>query len=194
MISAFLGWPVINNLLYLDGMRTFERFMVNPVELSLIGARLIVHEMDLVLNRCVFLERGSNISRISAGSLASKMINGKSVSFWAEMRRISGGKCELPQTIDDTSGEINVAILWKQKYCCLLSSVKDSEEKREPYSVLERLTEGENNVVTPEEYFLLAGDGKWSYTMSSFQICTSVDVEAAGKIFNVRLVICTTAE
>ena len=61
MGGVFLGSPVINDLLYLDGMRTFESFTIFHAELSLIGARLVVHGIDLVLKRCVFLEGGSNM-------------------------------------------------------------------------------------------------------------------------------------
>ena len=65
-----------------------------------------------------------------AESLATKMLHGKSASFWAEIRRDLGGKCKLIQTIDSISGEKNVAMLWKQKYSCILDSVDDSEDRR----------------------------------------------------------------
>ena len=111
-----------------------------------------------------------NEEQMRAESLAAKMILGKSVSFWAEIRRNTGDKCKLPQTIDGTSGEKNIAMLWKEKYSCILNSVEDSEDRRELSSVLERLPRGEIKVVTPEEICLLAGELDSTKAMGSDHI------------------------
>ena len=65
-----------------------------------------------------------------AESFTSKTIRGKSVPFWAEIRRNFDGKCKLLQTIDDTSGDKNIALLRKQKYSSILNSIEDSEDRR----------------------------------------------------------------
>ena len=62
MGGVFLGWLVMNDLLYMDEVYTFDSFAIIPAELSLNGTRQDVHGKDLVLKRCVVLERDSNMS------------------------------------------------------------------------------------------------------------------------------------
>ena len=63
-----------------------------------------------------------------AESLASKMIHGKSDSFWADIWRYKEDNFKLPQTFDSTSSVKKVAMLWEQKIFWIFNSDDDCED------------------------------------------------------------------
>ena len=69
-----------------------------------------------------------NKDYMRAESLAAKLGSKNNISFWAEVRNLLGSERTLPQNIDETSGDANIAELRRMKYFIVLNSGSDETD------------------------------------------------------------------
>ena len=93
----------------------------------------------------------ANEDSMRAESLAAKLRSNRTISFWAEARKMSGGKRKLPQNIDNVSGDESIAEMWRTKYSCVLNSVDDRADKAALESALRYLDREPFELFTVED-------------------------------------------
>ena len=69
-------------------------------------------------------------SRAQADALARKFLCKDSMSFWKEIKRINSTKTLLPNSVNDISGDENIAAMWKRHYSNILNCNSDLSKQK----------------------------------------------------------------
>ena len=68
-----------------------------------------------------------NEDQLRSQSMLSKLRNGECNDFWKEIKALNSKKESLPLTVGGTSGESNIANLWKDHFSAIANSVGINE-------------------------------------------------------------------
>ena len=72
----------------------------------------------------------SNEDQARADAVARKLGTKKYKEFWSSAHSMSNNKVPLPSSIDNTTGETEIAKYWRNLYCNLLNSVTNDRHKK----------------------------------------------------------------
>ena len=68
-----------------------------------------------------------NEDQLRSQSMLSKLRRGECNDFWKEIKALNSKKESLPLTVGGTSGESNIANLWKDYFSAIANSVGSSD-------------------------------------------------------------------
>ena len=93
----------------------------------------------------------SNEDQARADAVARKLGTKKYKEFWSPAHSMSNSKVPLPSSIDNTTGETEIAKSWHNHYCNLLNSVKNDRHKNLVLEHISQVYFQDNMVVTASE-------------------------------------------
>ena len=93
----------------------------------------------------------SNEDQARADAVAWKLGTKKYKEFWSSAHSMSNNKVPLPSSIDNTTGETEIAEYWRNHYCNLLNSVKNDRHKNLVLDHISQVDFQDNMVVTASE-------------------------------------------
>ena len=65
---------------------------------------------------------------VAADKLAQELLNNNYAKFWKDIKKLNHKTNKLPRSINNISGDSNIAVLFKVNYCDLYDSVSSSQE------------------------------------------------------------------
>ena len=86
-----------------------------------------------------------NEDQLRSQSLLSKLQRGECNDFWKEIKKLNH-KESLPLTVGGTSGESNIANLWKDNFSAVANSVGSTDNRDQVMNGL-RTVPGHNDVI-----------------------------------------------
>ena len=78
-----------------------------------------------------------NEDRLRSQSMLSKVQSGECNDFWKEIKALNSNKKSLPPTLGGTSGESNMANLWKDHFSAISNSVGSADNRDQVMNALE---------------------------------------------------------
>ena len=87
-----------------------------------------------------------NEDQLHSQSMLSKLQRGECNDFWKEIKALNPKKESLPLTVGETSGESNIANLWKDHFSAIANSVGSSDNRDQVMNAL-RTVPGHNDVI-----------------------------------------------
>ena len=87
-----------------------------------------------------------NDDQLHSQSMLSKLQMGECNYFWKEIKALNCKKESLPQTVGGTSGESNIANLWKDNFSAIANYV-DSTDNRDQVMNALRTVPAHNYVI-----------------------------------------------
>ena len=89
---------------------------------------------------------GENEDQLRSQSMLSKLQRGEGNDFWKEIKALNPKKKSLPLTMGGTSGESNIANLWKDHFSTIANSVGSTDNRDQVMNAL-RTVPGHNDVI-----------------------------------------------
>ena len=77
-----------------------------------------------------------NEDQLCSQSMLSKLPRGEHTDFWKEIKALNSKKESLPLTVGGTSGESNIANLWKDHYSAIANSVGSADNRDQVMNAL----------------------------------------------------------
>ena len=91
-----------------------------------------------------------NEDQLRSKSVLSKLQKGECNDFWNEIKALNSKKKSLPLTVLGTSGESNIANLWKDHFSAIANSVGSTDNRDQVMTAL-RTVPGHNDVINVHE-------------------------------------------
>ena len=89
-----------------------------------------------------------NEDQFRSQSILSKLKRSECNDFWKEIKALNPKKESLPLTVGGTSGESNIANLWKDHFSAIVNSVGSTDNRDQ---VMNALSPGHNDVINVHE-------------------------------------------
>ena len=115
--------------------------MIDLAELKCRARAAFRHEMK-------FLRE--NEDQLRSQSMLSKLRRGECNDFWKEIKALNLKKKSLPLTVEGTSGESNIANLWKNYFSSIANSVGSTDNRDQVMNALGTVP-GHNDVINVQE-------------------------------------------
>ena len=77
-----------------------------------------------------------NEDQFRSQSMLSKLQRGECNDFWKEIKALNSKKESLPLTVGGTSGESNIANLWKDHFSAIANSVGSTDNRDQVMNLL----------------------------------------------------------
>ena len=77
-----------------------------------------------------------NEDQLHSQSMLSKLRMGECNYFWKEIKALNSKKESLPLTVEGTSGESNIADLWKDHFSAIANSVGSTDNRDQVMNAL----------------------------------------------------------
>ena len=91
-----------------------------------------------------------NEDQLRSQSMLSKLRRGECNDFWKEIKALNPKKESLPLTVEGTSGESNIANLWKGHFSAIANSVGSTDGRDQVMNSLGTV-QGHNDVINVHE-------------------------------------------
>ena len=91
-----------------------------------------------------------NEDQLRTQSMLSKLRRGECNDFWKEIKALNSKMESLPLTVEGTSGESNIADLWKDHFSAIANSVASTDNRDKVMNALGTVP-GNNDVINVHE-------------------------------------------
>ena len=134
----------------------------------------IYHNMRSSKSRFKYALRAVKRSEeeIRADAMASNLLNNDHDSFWTDVKKLNSSNAIISNLIDGTSGESNIANLWKKHFCNILNAnTCDSDLKNEIMAKLENIQHTDDMTVSCVDISHLISQLKCGKAAGSDDLC-----------------------